>query len=104
MAAPIFLRRYSHAGALCAGIAHYAGTAKGLREEGIDPAARLRAFPIAVRPPEPNVTMHTHLISALVKPTAGLHSQGAAEGTHAGLLQCIAAAAGCLLLSPRACR
>ncbi|CAK0740769.1 hypothetical protein CVIRNUC_001275 [Coccomyxa viridis] len=36
-------------GALCAGIAHYAGTAKALREEGIDPAARLRAFPIAVK-------------------------------------------------------
>ena len=53
MMAFILFRRCFYAGALCAGIAHYAGTAKALREEGIDPAARLRAFPIAVRPYEP---------------------------------------------------
>ena len=64
MIASILFRRCFHAGALCAGIAHYAGTAKGLREEGIDPAARLRAFPIAVRPPEPDMNVHVHLTSA----------------------------------------
>lgn len=37
------------AGAVSAGMTHYAGTAKALKEEGIEPAARLRAFPTAVR-------------------------------------------------------
>ncbi|CAL5223660.1 g6206 [Coccomyxa viridis] len=36
-------------GAVSAGMTHYAGTAKALKEEGIEPAARLRAFPTAVK-------------------------------------------------------
>ena len=79
MVALVFLRSCFHAGALCAGIAHYAGTAKGLREEGIDPAARLRALPIAVRSSEPYHGTHVPLTSASAKPTAGLHGQGAGE-------------------------
>jgi len=35
-------------GAVSAGVSHYAGTAKALKEEGIEPAARLKALPTAV--------------------------------------------------------
>jgi len=35
-------------GALAAGSGHFIGTAKKLQEEGIDPRARLNAFPMAV--------------------------------------------------------
>lgn len=36
-------------GALVAGLAHYAGTAKSLAEEGVSPAARVRAMPVALQ-------------------------------------------------------
>lgn len=36
-------------GAVVAGLAHYAGTAKTLAEEGVSPTARLRAMPIALQ-------------------------------------------------------
>ena len=36
------------AGAVLAGAAHYGGSARGLREEGIDPRVRLKAIPMAV--------------------------------------------------------
>ncbi len=36
-------------GGLAGGMSHYHGTRKQLIEEGIDPRARLRALPIAVR-------------------------------------------------------
>ena len=100
----IFQRRCFRAGALCAGIAHYAGTAKGLTEEGIDPAARLRAFPIAVRPPEPDLNMHVHLMSASVKPTAGWHSQGAIKAIYAGLRQIHCSCSRMRHTMPCACR
>ena len=38
-------------GGLAGGLSHYHGTRKQLIEEGIDPRARLRALPIAVRRP-----------------------------------------------------
>lgn len=49
------LNRLSHwqcdgAGAACAGITHYAGTTRALKEEGVESAARLKAVPTAVRP------------------------------------------------------
>ena len=40
----------SYAGFVLAGGAHYAGSASGLREEGIDPRVRLKALPMAVSP------------------------------------------------------
>ncbi len=48
-----------YAGAVSAGMTHYAGTAKALKEEGIEPAARLRAFPTAV---------HSRWVSIVILP------------------------------------
>ena len=43
-------RALCRAGAVLAGAGHYAGSARGLREEGIDPRVRLKAVPMAVSP------------------------------------------------------
>ena len=41
---------YDGVGAACAGITHYAGTARALKDEGVESAARLKAVPSAVHP------------------------------------------------------